>query len=387
MQRLLKRLHRVGLLIQCVATFIAHGKADETPGTIDRIVVVLTGKLGDVVCGTPVLRAIRRALPHAHIIVAGISKIQKPVLNDSDLVDEYIDIETGDGVEKLRNANADVAVITGPSFVPTAMAFASGIPLVVSARVVGGFSPSETKPYELMKKFVVTFPYDIKAYAPAERLKVLEPIGIFSSDTKKQLGFSEAAFHDVKKFFIDNHIDLDTDFVAAISPSAGNKIKEWPTGRFAKIADHLALKHNAKVVVIGGQNDHDLVNQTVSRVNQKASVISVTNFNVDQLKAFMSMIHLFVAVDTGPIYIAEAFNVPTVDIVGPVDENVQPPRGPFHRNVIPPSRDQAQLSILNARVYNTEEAQRQTLSITVEAVVDQIDSLISDLHAARKGKK
>ena len=41
------------------------------------------------------------------------------------------------------------------------------------------------------------------------------------------------------------------------------------------------------------------------------------------------MVHLFISVDTGPIYIAEAFNVPTVDIVGPVDENVQPPADLF----------------------------------------------------------
>lgn len=378
MHRLRKRLYRVGLLVQCIGTFLVHGRAQKAPHSIKKIVVVLTGKLGDVVCGTPVLRAIRQAMPDIHIVVAGSSKIQKPVLENSGLVDEYVDIQNEDGIEKLRKVNADVALITGPSFVPAAMAFVAGIPFVVSARVVDGFSPSETKPYQLIKKFIVTFPYDINGYAPSERLKVLESIGIFSSDTKKQLGYSSVAFNNVKKFFIDNHINPDLDFIAVISPSAGNKIKEWPSDRFAKIAEHLVTKHNARVVVIGGPNDRDLVNQTISQIKEGISVIPVTHFSIDELKAFVSMVHLFISVDTGPIYIAEAFNVPTVDIVGPVDENVQPPRGFIHRNVVP-QRNKAQLSILNARTYDIAEAERQTKSISVEDVAKVVDQLILDL--------
>jgi len=45
------------------------------------------------------------------------------------------------------------------------------------------------------------------------------------------------------------------------------------------------------------------------------------------------MMSLYVSADTGPIYIAEAFNVPTIDITGPVNENEQPPQGEKHKIV------------------------------------------------------
>ena len=50
-------------------------------------------------------------------------------------------------------------------------------------------------------------------------------------------------------------------------------------------------------------------------------------FSLDELKALIQRLSLFISVDTGPIYIAEAFDVPTIDIIGPMDENEQPPRG------------------------------------------------------------
>jgi len=57
---------------------------------------------------------------------------------------------------------------------------------------------------------------------------------------------------------------------------------------------------------------------------------------------------------------------------------VQPPVGPKHRVVVPPGRKQPELSIMNARSYNEEEALRQVNSITVRAVTDSVDVLLKE---------
>ncbi len=349
------------------------------PEKISRVIVVPTGKLGDVVCCTPVLRALRSQLPKVHLIVAGNSKLHKALLADSGLVDEYIDLEGDNSIGLIKKSSADVALVTGPSYTSTALLFASGIPLVVSASVVGGFSPSETRPYKILKKFVKTFPYHIEAYAPRERLKVLEPFGIFSDDTKKTLGFSKKASERVEKFLTDKKINPETDFLVGISPTAGNKIKEWPRDRFAEVADYLIGTRKLKVVILGGRGDEEAINTVVRNMRFSEQVLKVTDFNIDELKALVSKLYFFVSVDTGPIYIAEAFGVPTIDIVGPVDENVQPPRGLIHRNVVPPNRGRPELSILNSRFYDENEAIQQVLSISVEAVIKEIEKLINDL--------
>ena len=216
-------------------------------------------------------------------------------------------------------------------------------------------------------------------YAPRERLRALEPLGIFTDDTGKHLGFSETAGKKIHQFFIQHRIDVKKDFVVGISPSAGNKIKEWPEERFAEVADYLIETYRAKIVLIGGPDDREKVAKTKSHMKFGTQALEITDFNIDELKALIATLHLFIAVDTGPIYIAEAFGIPTIDIVGPMNEHEQPPQGSIHRNVLPPQRERPQLSILNARDFDRKEATRQTLSITAEAVIAETDKLINDI--------
>ncbi|MSU74064.1 glycosyltransferase family 9 protein [Candidatus Kaiserbacteria bacterium] len=377
------RLYRLILLARCAAAFPLLGKATRVPRHPAVIIVVLSGKLGDIVCGTPVLRALRTHLPRARLVVAG-APVLAPLLQDSGLVDEYLDIESKGGIGRIAALRADAALITGPSFTPAALLYLAGVRLVVAPRVVGGFSPiASTVSYRILRRIIKTFPYQMGVYAPRERLRVLEPLGIFSDDTKKHLGFSETASKKVENFFIDNGSNGKKDFVVGISTSAGNKIKEWPEERFAEVADYVIEKYRAKIVLIGGPGDREKVAKTKSHMKFGTHALEIIDFSIDELKALIAQLHLFIAVDTGPIYIAEAFDVPTIDIVGPMDEKEQPPRGSMHRRVLPPQRERPQLSILNARGFDREEATRQTLSITAEAVIREADKLIRALHESR----
>ena len=188
----------------------------------------------------------------------------------------------------------------------------------------------------------------------------------------------------IEQFFVDNSIEIKKDFVVGISSSAGNKIKEWPEERFAEVADYLIEKYHARVILIGGPNDDQKTKKVLTQMKNVGVVInSQGKFNLDELKAFISKIGLFISVDTGPIYIAEAFGVPTIDITGPIDENEQPPRGLVHRNVVPPQRGRPELFVLNARSYDREEASRQVRSITASLVKNEVDLLMRDVIKAR----
>ena len=375
------RMTNIVLLARCVVRALFYGKARQIPKHISRVIIVPDGKLGDVVCVTPVLRVVRSNFPEAWIIVGGNSSLHKALLAESGLVDEYLEFKDDEEmIERIKTCRADVALLTGPSFEAAALLYLAGVPLVVVPRVEEGLSPYETRSYKVLERLVTTFPYHMREYAPRERLRVLEPLGIFTDDTKKRLGFSEAANEKAKKFFIENGINAQKDFVVGISPSAGHKIKEWPEERFAEIADYLIEKYHAKVILIGGSSDAEKVQKVLAHAkNAKAIRDTQGMFNLDELKALISHLGLFVSVDTGPIYIAEAFDVPTIDITGPIDENEQPPRGHLHRNVVPPVRVRPELFVLNARTYDREEALRQVRSITVALVEREIDLLVADL--------
>lgn len=383
---ILKKIHNLTLLARCFARALARGKADKLSRPVSRIIVAPAGKLGDVVCTTPVLRAIRERLPGAEIIAAGPAELHKALLSDSGLIDRYLSLEEDGAEARVRACNADAAILTGPSFSDAALFYLAGVPLIVAPVVHGGFSPYETRPYKMLRRLIRTFPYRMGEYAPRERLRALEPLGIFANNTTKRLGFSEIAEKRIDRFFADNGVDTGKDFLVGITPSAGNKIKEWPEERFAEVADHLAEKYRARIILVGGPADAKRVANVISRMrNARTAVNTQGMFSLDELKAFISKLDLFISVDTGPIYIAEAFDIPTVDIVGPMSEHEQPPQGRVHRVVTPPSRERSQLFILNSRAYDTDEAKRQTLSITAATVIAAVDDLLRNIRAGGKG--
>lgn len=378
MSELFEKLNRIVLLIKCLFASLIIGKANKKSNQHPSVVIViLTGKLGDVVCCTPVLRMIRTYLPNTRIIA---QKTTRPILSDSGLVDEYIDFEEKMGaVERIKKYKADAAFVTGPSFIPTALLYLSGIPLVVAPKVEGGFCPFETKPYKILQQLIAVFPYRMGEYAPRERLRALEAIGIVSSDTKKHLGYSKKAEEKVMKFLENSNVNIKHDFIVGISPSAGNKIKNWGGKKFAQLADYIYQKHSAKIIIIGSEIDKYEVKEMINTLNPDTKVINAFNmFDIDELKAIISKMNILIAVDTGSIYIAEAFNVATIDIVGPVDDREQPPVGEKHKIVKIENRI-PEVHILNARLYNKIEARRQIDEISVDMVIEKFNELLRNM--------
>lgn len=126
--------------------------------------------------------------------------------------------------------------------------------------------------------------------------------------------------------------------------------------------------------MFGAAPDASIVDAVINPSDER--ILHLETNTLDLLKAVVSKLDLVVGVDTGPIYIAEAYKVPTVDIVGPVDENVQPPKGPCHAVVTPHGPRTPQLFILNSRQYDVAEVKRQLDDTRVEDVIAAIDSLM-----------
>ena len=98
--------------------------------------------------------------------------------------------------------------------------------------------------------------------------------------------------------------------------------------------------------------------------------------SLDELKALIARARLFISGDTGPLYIAEALGVPTIDIVGPVSERDQPPNNPPRHIVIAPPRDAPAMHALNSRIHDAAEVHRQAAATTVAEVVAAIDVML-----------
>ena len=361
------------MLVAAHSYSLFRGRATQKPEQISAILVVQTAKLGDMVCATPVFRAIREKHPEARIVVIG-DALNREVLADNHDVDSYIVSRQGFFalLQVMRREHFDASVVLVPDARAITLSILVGASLVVAPEVLGGYCPWMTKTYRLLLRLVQRVPHRMEHYAPGEYLKLLEPLGIYAEDTKKHLSYSDEARKNADTFLRANGL-IEKKF-AVISPSAGNKIKNWPADRFARVAEHI-VENGMPVVVIGGLRDKEEVTAMMLSLEKPEYVIDASGkFSIDELKAFIATAGLFVAIDTGPIYIAEAFGVPTVDIVGPMDEREQPPIGP-HNVVVIPQREKPALHIMNARVYDEREARRQIETISVEMVCEAIDNI------------
>lgn len=371
------KIRYIFLLFHCFLykVFLLN-KKEKVSITPKTILVVQLAWLGDMVCTTPVFRAIKNKYPDCRVVVIGMDRT-KAVLDNHRDVDSFIVWK--DNLKYLRNVlkneKIDLAIIATPGFSSLCLLYLCGINNIVSPYVVGGYSPYEGLLYKLFSKyFSIKKPHFFGKYAPREYLRLLEPIGIFSEDTKKTLYFSNTAKDKINNFLLKNHI-IDKDLIIGISPSAGNKIKNWPAERFSLVADYLIEKYRAKIIVIGSESDRVEVEEMIFKVKNKDNLIDSRGFSVDELKALISRFNCFISVDTGPIYIAEAFGVVTIDIIGPMDENEQPPRGDKHINVIDPDRQGSIIHIMNSRMYDPIKARRSVENITVEMVTSAFDYL------------
>ena len=339
-----------------------------------KILVVQLSKIGDMVCITPLLRAIRENLPETKIMVLG-DAINRDVLKGNPDVDEYIIFKREhlfEIVQKLKREHIEFACIRGIGFIGLITALLSGIPTIVTGRVHPEMSYA-TRTYRGLLPFVQTVTFMQGEYMPRQFLKLLEPLGIYATDTTKYLYHTEEAERSARSLLEEC---ADTDFIIGISASAGNRVKEWPAERFGEVADYIVQKYHARIVLLGGSNDATRIEKVLVHMKYKAEALNLQGkCSMDVLKAVIAKLDLFISADTGPIYIAEAFGVSTIDITGPIDEKEQPPIGEKNIVITPPARKKPELYVLNARGYNLKEARRQAESITVSMVTDAFDAL------------
>ena len=350
-------------------------------GVPRHILVVQGSKLGDMVCTTPLFRAVKERYPHSHLTVMG-NAVNKELLAGHPRIDMYRIRPPGFFalLKFLREEKFDFVCMTSPDPEMLTAFLCARIPLVAVPYITNGWSSYNTRVYRILSRFATVVPHRMGSYAPREYLRLLEPLGIMSEDTRKELAVSPKIVERIRRMLIERGCDLKKEYLIGIAPSAGNKIKVWGAEHFAYLADVLTRKHAATIVLVGSPGDKEEVDAMKRALPPRMRLVDTAGkLSIEELKALVGCLRLFISSDTGPIYIAEAFGIPTVDIIGPMDENEQPPRGPKHRVVVPPGRKVPALHIMNAAMIDRVEARRQAQSTTRESVVREIEDLLQHL--------
>jgi len=296
-----------------------------------RVLIVRQhNQMGDMICATPALRAIREAFGAAEIALV-TAPVNYEVVRDNPDLDRVFLFEQRlwrrphrllSFVRALRGFRPDVAfVLNSVSFSVTSamIAYASGARFVVGgdSRPFGWDVSRHAYSLEMPSELVVQGP------AVAHSLAPLAAIGIATADHTTVVVASEDERATARQLLTALHLG---DRFWALHPGAGKPANVWPAERFAAVADQAAAAGH-DVLVLHGPADGDAVAclQAALAPTSHLRVRIAPRLTVGAVVALLEHADRLLCNDTGIMHIAGALRLPTVALFGPTDPAVWKP--------------------------------------------------------------
>jgi ADP-heptose:LPS heptosyltransferase len=114
------------------------------------------------------------------------------------------------------------------------------------------------------------------------------------------------------------------DRLVVLHAGANWRLKRWPAGNFARLADALATRYPVKVLLMGDREELPLVQGIVQRMRTKPFVAAGrTTFR--QLGALLHRAALLISNDSGPLHLGLAVGIPVIAIFGPTAPHLTGP--------------------------------------------------------------
>ncbi|MBI1811867.1 MAG: glycosyltransferase family 9 protein, partial [Nitrospirae bacterium] len=280
-----------------------------------------------LICSTPVFREARKKYPDAHISVIA-NPVTKELLEYNPNINEIITVKKTDykglsGKLKLsgliRKGKYDIGICLNPN-IPFAIALFWGL-VPIRLSVMPDFSGFT---FKLASVFFTHLEKHASGRMVIETyMQMLKAIGISSNDISKEVYKSKNA--DAKAEQIIGKIDKP---LIGIAVSSGNKLKELGVDKIAGIVNMILDDIDADIVLVGSEHEIKTADAVLQAVGKKDRIINTLGkLHLKELPALIERLSLFIGVDTGITYMADALSIPLINIAGPSDMKDQRPTG------------------------------------------------------------
>jgi predicted lipopolysaccharide heptosyltransferase III len=297
-----------------------------------NILIVRLRLIGDVVFTTPVIRALRRRYPDAHITYLVESAAAPVVSTNPDLSDVMVithrrgmarvmdDIRLARG---LRRARFDLVLDLHGGPRSAWLTWASGAPRRIGYDIDGRtwmYTHAVHRPRGLHPRHSVENQWDLlpavdAAFAAGptrEHDRVYMPADpAAEASVLARLRAQGIPTGQAAAKFIVFHV------------SAGNPFRRWPESAFAAVAAGLVRQSTDRwVLLTAGPSDHDAVQRVLHDARRQAGeaasrIVDAGDVTLAELRALLDSAALYIGGDSGPMHIASTSDVPIVGLYGP----------------------------------------------------------------------
>ncbi len=286
-----------------------------------KTIVYLPNWLGDMVMAIPFLNSLRASID-GELWAIGKSKAIH-IYNGINLFDRFIPFDTRrivsflDMVTLIKGSGFERSIALPHSFRSALLFYMAGIRERVGyARNRRGF----------MLTHRVSESGNVEPTVE-HYLKIVDSLGGNRLADTPFLAISA----DEENKFDERHMDVNKPYVAFIVGAQYGPSKRWPSMHFSELADGIARKFGIKVYILPGKGEEELAREVYEGVVCKDRV-EIKSMDIRELKVCLSRASAVVSNDTGPRHISAALSVPTIVLMGAMDERYTLyPSGNTHR--------------------------------------------------------
>lgn len=346
-----------------------------------RILVVRTDRLGDVILTLPLVSALRRTYPRAHIALL-LRRYTGSIVEGHRDVDEILWCDGPDGdvsflslLRRLRRQRFDAAIAVYPRLRMAALLFLSGIPL----RIGSGYRFYSV----LFNRRVYEHRKDARRHELEYNLNLLRPLGIEPPQPGGEVEFgivvSDASRMRVDALLSAAGIGAGTSF-AVLHPGTGKSAREWPRAKMAELGARIGRDLGMPVVVTGIGPEGELVREIASHAGPHAVPLA-GELSLRDLAALLQRASVWIGNSTGPLHLAVAVKTPVVGLYPQLTAMSARRWGPYTRRsrVHVPERPED----CRECAYDPDGTCACMESITVETVMASVDEM---RNLPREGK-
>jgi lipopolysaccharide heptosyltransferase II len=280
-----------------------------------KILVMKLSASGDVVLATPSLRALRERFPKAHITVL-VGRDHWELLHRCPYIDDWVVFDPKrDGTlggllklgRRLRNAQVDLVVDLQNNRVSHWLGWLSGAPQRYGW-AGRRFSRLLTHP----------IPPVLEPISPVEhQFRLLQWLGIQAAPFPLEL-WPGPEDEKRSKALLEKAWLIEGQPLIAVHPGARWPSKRWPAKHYAQMVDLVAMRANARVVLVGTESERAIC-EAIHRMAQVKPIVAAGATSLNELAALLKRCRVFVGGDSAPLHVAAAMGVPLVTLFGPTD--------------------------------------------------------------------
>jgi ADP-heptose:LPS heptosyltransferase len=327
-----------------------RGNPFRAPGPRVRVLVVRQqNQMGDMLLATPCLRALRECLPRSWITLVASDENEAVVRNNPHVNEVLVYSKKKFRTNPLaffaflwtlNNRRFDVAVMLSTVSVSVTSAL---LCVWSGARFRVTYSGESFGAGFIDGAFHFSFPIeDAAVHQTRLNLQLLEYFKVTTRDLSPIMVPSD----EDEKFASEFESRLRQSGAAqtrlvAIHPGAGKRKNRWPAARFADLARTLGAVDGAKILVIAGPSDAEVLKEMLANLDPKP--VLLTGETIGRVAAVMKRLDLFVCNDTGVLHVAAAVACPTLALFGPTDPARWAPLSKAVRTLRAPGEDLSRL--------------------------------------------